>query len=66
MKNTHVLHFISSFEGTSYKNFKIQRPFLLFRVTLHQFLHQQIYFTIFLELHSALFEKIILSLIFLC
>ena len=35
-KYTPVLHFISSFKGTSNKSFKMQLSFLLFCVALHQ------------------------------
>ena len=49
------------------KTFKIQLPFLLLWVILHQLSHQKIWcFTNFLELHSGLIEKIFLTQIFLC
>ena len=46
MKNTEytpVLHFISSFQSSSYKHYKIQLSFLLFLI-FYYFLHQKITF----------------------
>ena len=41
------MHFISSFENTSSKNFKIQPPFLLFRAVLHQLLQNPLSIKVF-------------------
>ena len=57
-KCTPVLDFISSFEGT-YESYRIQLPFLLFLLVLHQLIHQhQIsYFTNFQNFNQPYLKK---------
>ena len=68
MKNTEytpVLHFLSSFEGASYKNYEMQLPlqllFYLFLVVFYQLLHQQILFFTNFRTPFNLVQKIFLS-----